>query len=88
LGATSGEVSRMVLREALRVTTIGVAAGIAGALGLTRLLTNLLYGVRPTEVSVFLAVPLLLLGVAAVAGWVPARRAARIDPMVALREGS
>jgi putative ABC transport system permease protein len=86
LGATSGEVSRMVLREALRVTAIGIAAGIAGALGLTRLLANLLFQVRPTEASVFIVVSVLLLGVAAAAGSIPARRAARIDPMVALRQ--
>jgi predicted permease len=85
LGANKGQVSALVLREALKLTAIGVVAGVMGALGLTRLLSNLLYGVRPTDSSIFMAVSLLLLAVAVAAGYIPARRAARIDPMIALR---
>ena len=84
LGAEN--VSRMIVGEALKLACVGVAAGVAGALGLTRLLANLLFGVAPTDASTFAGVSLLLLAIAVVAGYLPARRAARIDPMVALRE--
>ena len=63
----------------------GVGVGIAGSLGLTRLLGDLLYGVRPTNAAVLGTVSLILAGVALLASYIPARRAAKIDPMVALR---
>ena len=85
LGATHGQVSAMVLRQALRMTATGVLAGVIGSFALTRLLAGLLYGVRPTDPLIFAAVSLLLLAVAAAAGYLPARRAARIDPMITLR---
>ena len=75
----------MVLGEALKLTAFGLVAGVLGALGLTRLLANLLYGVQPADSATFGVVSLLLLAVAVVAGYIPARRAARIDPMIALR---
>ncbi len=85
LGANQQQVSAIVLRYALRLTAIGLAAGVIGALVLTRLLLNLLYGIRPIDPPTFIAVSLLLLIVAIIAGYIPARRAARIDPLVALR---
>jgi putative ABC transport system permease protein len=85
LGATTDQVSAMVLKDALKLTATGVVAGAIGALGLTRFLSNLLYGIEATDSSVFIAVSLLLVAVAVSAAYFPARRAARIDPMIALR---
>jgi putative ABC transport system permease protein len=85
LGATPGLVMRDVLWYGLRLTGIGLALGLAGALGATRLLSSLLYGVRSTDAITFAAVSLILAGVALMASYFPARRATRVDPMVALR---
>jgi putative ABC transport system permease protein len=85
LGARGGDVVRLVLAQGLRVTAIGILFGVAGALGLTRFLGSLLYEVRPTDPPTFAAVLLLLLGVSIAASYLPARRAMRVDPMVALR---
>jgi putative ABC transport system permease protein len=74
-----------VLSEGVRLTLLGAAIGIAAALGLTRLMGNLLYGVSATDPLTFAAVPIVLLGVAMLACYIPARRAMRIDPMTALR---
>jgi putative ABC transport system permease protein len=78
-------VMRMVVGHGLRLSVIGVGAGLAAALGLTRLMSSMLYGVRPTDIVTFVAVSLLLAGVAILASYVPARRATKVDPMVALR---
>jgi predicted permease len=85
LGATRHDVSRMVLGEGLAITSLGIAVGLAGALALTRLMLALLFGVSPTDPTTFVAVPALLTGVALLASWVPARRAARVEPLVAIR---
>jgi predicted permease len=85
LGAQKGDVRSMVVRHAFRLTVMGVAMGIAGALGLTPLLTSLLYGVKPGDPLTYVGVSLLLAVVALVASYIPALRATKVDPMVALR---
>ena len=75
----------MVVGQALKLAGIGVAIGLAGALALTRLMASLLFGVRPDDPPTFAAVTALLALSAVVAAWIPARRASRVDPMVALR---
>lgn len=85
LCARPSEATRLVLRHGLVLALCGVALGTAAALALTRLLGDLLYDVGPRDPWTFGVVALLLTLVAAVACWIPARRAARVDPMVALR---
>ncbi len=85
LGAGSGEVLRMILSQGLRTIFIGVAIGIAGSLALTRTVESLLFGVTATDPLTFAGVTLLLVGAALLACYIPARRATRVDPMVALR---
>jgi predicted permease len=85
LGADAGATSRMVLRSGLGLAGLGVAIGIAGAAALAPMLEALLFGVKPIDVPTFASVALLLLVVAALATYLPARRAARVDPMLALR---
>jgi predicted permease len=82
LGARSADVLKLILRQGLRVTLIGVAAGLAGAFAVTRLLERLLYGVSATDAGVFFGVSLLLAFVAVAASYVPARRATKVDPMI------
>ena len=85
LGASPGTVVRRVMREALGTVLLGVAVGIAGALYLSRFLEALLFGVQPRDPLTLGAVAILFLAVAALACYVPARRATRVDPVVALR---
>lgn len=85
LGARSSDVLKTVLRRGLTLMLIGLAIGLAGALVATRVIQSLLYGVSPTDPLTFVCVALLLAGVATLASYLPARRAARIDPMAALR---
>ena len=85
LGADPGRVVRLVVREGMAVAVAGAAAGLVAASLLTRLMAGLLYGVGASDPATYLGVALLLLSIALTASWVPARRAARIDPMKALR---
>jgi predicted permease len=85
LGAQRLDVLWLVVRRGLIMTLIGVGCGLAAALSLSRIIASSLYGVRPTDPLTFVAVSLLLTGVALLACWIPARRAAKVDPMVALR---
>jgi putative ABC transport system permease protein len=85
VGANAGDMLAMVIREALIVGMIGVGLGILGALGLTRAMVNMLYGVTPTDVSALTGASVVLIAVALVAAYIPARRAASVDPMIALR---
>ena len=86
LGARAGQVVRLVLSEGLSLAGLGLLAGVAGAFAATRLLAAFLFGVSPTDPATFAAAGLLLFGVAALACWLPARRAARVDPLDALRQ--
>ena len=85
LGAEAAQVARMILGQGLRATLVGVALGAAGAYAMARGLAALLYHVPPADPLVFGGVASVLLAVAGLAAWLPARRAALIDPMVALR---
>jgi putative ABC transport system permease protein len=85
LGAQATNVRRMILMQTIKLTALGVAIGLAGALLVARFLSSLLFGVGTHDPLTFLGVPLLVLVVAVVAAYVPARRAMRVDPIVALR---
>jgi predicted permease len=85
LGASRSQILQLALRETFLLVTIGIAAGILAALGAARLISTLLYGLKPTDPLTMAAAALLMVAVAALAGYIPARRASRVDPMVALR---
>jgi putative ABC transport system permease protein len=85
LGAQSKDVLGLVVTQGLKLVVIGVAIGIGGALALTRFMSSLLYGVKPTDPLTFITVSLILIAVAILACYIPARRAAKVDPMLALR---
>jgi putative ABC transport system permease protein len=85
LGADRREVLRLVLSRALRIVGLGLVVGLVGAAGVTRVLQTFLFGVTPTDPIAFTIVTLLLIAVGLMAAWLPARRAARIDPWAALR---
>jgi putative ABC transport system permease protein len=85
MGARPGEVQALVVRQGMSVAAIGVTLGLAGSLAAARLLRRLLFGIGPADLPAFAAAVALLSAVAVLACYVPARRAARVDPMVALR---
>jgi ABC-type antimicrobial peptide transport system permease subunit len=85
LGATRGDVLRMVLGKSFVITGLGLLLGIAGATALTRLLSSFLYHVRPADPLTFVTVSVMLGAVSLLASYIPAWRAARVDPMAALR---
>jgi len=85
LGAEQGQVRAMILRESGWLAATGVLVGVGAALGLTRLVKSMLYGVQPWDPATMVAGALLLLVVALAASWIPARRAAAVQPMEALR---
>ena len=85
LGAQIGDVLKLVLRRAMLLAAIEIGFGIAGAFALTRYMTTLLFGVKPIDVITFVGVAVMLTAVVFVACLVPARRAAKIDPLKALR---
>jgi putative ABC transport system permease protein len=85
LGASRSEVMRLVVGQSLRLTIAGVVVGLGVSLGLARLVTSLLFGVSATDLATFISVPLVLAIAALAASYLPARRATRIDPIVALR---
>ncbi len=87
LGAQTGDVLRMVVRQGMTLAIIGISVGLAGALGLTRIIASLLFGVNATDPITFVAISLLLAFVALFACYLPARRAAKLDPMKALARG-
>jgi ABC-type antimicrobial peptide transport system permease subunit len=85
LGAQRTDVLRMIMAFGIRLMFAGVMIGLAGAFASSRFLASLLYGVKPSDPRTLIAVSLLLIAVALLAGFIPARRAAKVDPMVALR---
>lgn len=86
IGASRGQIAGLILRQGLWKAGIGVALGLIGAAFLSRSMTTLLFNVQPTDPGVYGAVSLVLIGVALVASYLPARRASRIDPLIALRD--
>jgi putative ABC transport system permease protein len=85
LGAGGASVMRLVLTQGLTLSVIGVGVGLAGAFAVTRILSSLLFGITPFDAVTFITVAMILTAVALLASLIPARRAARVDPMVALR---
>jgi ABC-type antimicrobial peptide transport system permease subunit len=85
LGAQRREIFRLVLSQGLTLTIFGAIVGITAAIGVTRYLGSLLYGVAATDPLTFVTIPFTLVAVALLAGYIPSRRAMRVDPMIALR---
>jgi putative ABC transport system permease protein len=85
LGADRGRIRNLVVWHGMRLAIAGVVLGVGAAFGLTRLIASFLFGVKPYDPMVFVAIPLLLSTVALVAVWLPATRASKLDPMEALR---
>jgi ABC-type antimicrobial peptide transport system permease subunit len=85
LGARSGDVLRLVMRESMILVAVGVVIGVGVALGVSRFVATLLFGLAPTDATSIAAATGIMVVVSALAGFLPARRAARVDPMIALR---
>jgi len=85
LGARMADVLKLVLKGGMSLALIGAAIGLAGAFAITRVMSSLLFGVAPTDRATFIVVALVLLAVAFLACFIPARRATKVDPLVALR---
>jgi ABC-type antimicrobial peptide transport system permease subunit len=86
VGGAPARIRALVVRESMTLVGVGIALGVLGALAVSRLLRGLLYGVEASDPSTFAVVPLVLVVVALAATWLPARRATRIDPVIALRD--
>jgi ABC-type antimicrobial peptide transport system permease subunit len=86
MGAQADDVIKLILRRGIALTVLGIVAGLAGSLALLGVISSLLYGVRVTDPSVFLIVTLGAAAVAILACYIPARKATRVDPIVALRQ--
>jgi ABC-type antimicrobial peptide transport system permease subunit len=85
LGAQAGDVVRLVMRETMLLVAIGIVIGIGAAIAFTRLISSLLFGLTPTDPLTIALASLLMIASATLAGFLPARRACRVDPMIALR---
>jgi putative ABC transport system permease protein len=85
LGAQRSDVLRMLIWRGMRLTLVGIALGLAAALALTRIMKNLLFEVSATDPATFALIALLLVGVALIGSYIPARRAAKVDPLLAIR---
>jgi ABC-type antimicrobial peptide transport system permease subunit len=86
LGARPNDILRMFLGKGVRLAGVGIVAGLVFSAATVSVMASLLYGVRPRDPGVFLIVPLLLLAVAALASYLPARRATRVNPMIVMKE--
>ena len=85
LGAKARDVMWLVVRQGMACALIGIAVGLMAAYGLTRLMKTLLFNVTATDPTTFVAISCLLIGIALLAAWLPARRATKVDPLIALR---
>jgi ABC-type antimicrobial peptide transport system permease subunit len=85
LGATARDVGRLIVRQGLKLVLIGIVIGGVSALALQRVIGKLLFGISPTDPLTFTMIAFLLIGVALLACWIPARRATKVDPLTALR---
>jgi ABC-type antimicrobial peptide transport system permease subunit len=86
VGARHADVVRLIVRQGMTLALVGVVIGVSAAFGLARLISSMLFGVSPTDPITFLGVAFILGAVAMVASYVPARRAARVDPLIAVRQ--